>query len=119
MARIRNHLIPPDLQARLGRDEFPGHGYNQFLLEGNWISVAATFDADLCNRLRVPIAEFNGRNDAMLPAQSLDGRLYIEYLEFYGHFADLPLNFITERTSKIWGWEKRAWKSPEEDTGFP
>jgi len=119
LARIRNHCIPLDLETRLGRNEFPGHGYNQFLLDGHWISAAATFDAALCNRLRVPIVEFNGRNDAMLPAQSLDGGPYIEYIEYYRHFADLPLDFITERTSKIWGWEKRAWKSPEDDTGFP
>ena len=119
LARIRNHRMPPGLQDRLGRNEFPGHGYNQFLLDGHWISVAATFDAALCSRLSVPIVEFNGRSDAMLPAQSLDGGPYIEYIEYYGHFADLPLDFITERTSKIWGWGKRAWRRPEDDTGFP
>ena len=119
LARIRNHRMPPGLQDRLGRNEFPGHGYNQFFLDGRWISVAATFDAGLCNRLRVPIVEFDGRNDALLPAQSLDGGHYIEYIEYYGHFADLPLDFITERTSKIWGWDKRAWRRPEDDTGFP
>jgi transglutaminase-like putative cysteine protease len=77
LARIRNHRLPADLQARLGRNEFPGHGYNQFLLDGNWISAAPTFDAGLCNRLKVPVVEFDGRNDALLPAQSLDGGPYI------------------------------------------
>ncbi|MBN1664427.1 MAG: transglutaminase domain-containing protein [Deltaproteobacteria bacterium] len=48
LARIRNHRIPAGLQARLGRNEFPGHGYNQFLLDGQWVSAAATFDAVLC-----------------------------------------------------------------------
>ena len=118
-ARIRNHRIPPALQARLGRNEFPGHGYNQFFLEGRWISAAATFDASLCNQINVPVVEFNGREDALLPAQTLEGKPYIEYIEHYGHFADLPLDFITERTSKIWGRDKRAWKRPEDDTGFP
>ena len=118
-ARIRNHRIPPALQARLGRNEFPGHGYNQFFLEGRWISAAATFDAGLCNQIKVPVVEFTGREDAMLPTQTLEGKPYIEYIEHYGHFADLPLDFITERTSKIWGWDKRAWKRPEDDTGFP
>ncbi|MBN1664437.1 MAG: transglutaminase domain-containing protein [Deltaproteobacteria bacterium] len=119
LARIRNHRIPADLQARLGRNEFPGHGYNQFLLDGQWVSAAATFDAALCKRIGVPVVEFDGRNDAMLPAKALDGGPYIEYLEHYGYFADLPLAFITERTSKIWGRDKRAWKRPEDDTGFP
>jgi len=119
LARIRNHRIPPSLHARLGRNEFPAHGYNQFLLDGCWISAAATFDAALCGRVGVPVVEFDGRNDAMLPSRALDGGLYIEYLEHYGFFADLPLDFITERTSKIWGRDKRAWKRPEDDTGFP
>ena len=119
LARIRNHRIPPALQARLGRNEFPGHGYNQFILEGQWVSAAATFDMALCEQIRVPVVEFTGVKDAMLPAQTLDGKPYIEYIEHYGHFADLPLEFITERTSKIWGWDKRAWKRPEDDTGFP
>ena len=70
-------------------------------------------------RIGVPVVEFDGRNDAMLPAKALDGGPYIEYLEHYGYFADLPLAFITERTSKIWGRDKRAWKRPEDDTGFP
>jgi len=55
----------------------------------------------------------------MLPDRALDGSPYIEYLEHYGYFADLPLDFITERTSKIWGRDKRSWLRPEDDTGFP
>jgi len=67
----------------------------------------------------VPTVDFDGTGDAVLPAQALDGSPYIEYLEHYGHFADLPLDFITARTSKIWGKDKRSWLRPEDDTGFP
>jgi transglutaminase-like putative cysteine protease len=119
LARIRNHRVPPKIRERLGRDVFPGHGYNQFFLDGRWVSAAATFDAALCARVGVPVVAFDGQNDAMLPAKALDGGPYIEYLERYGHFADLPLDFITARTSKIWGQDKRAWMRPEDDTGFP
>lgn len=119
LARIRNHRVPPALQARLGRNEFPGHGYNQFFIDDRWVSAAATFDAALCARIGVPVVEFDGSIDAILPATALDGGPYIEYLESYGNFADLPLDFITERTSKIWGREKRSWLRPEDDTGFP
>jgi hypothetical protein len=55
----------------------------------------------------------------MLPDKALDGGPYIEYVERYGTFDDLPLAFITERTSKIWGKDKRSWLRPEDDTGFP
>ncbi|MBW2699516.1 MAG: transglutaminase family protein [Deltaproteobacteria bacterium] len=119
LTEIRNHRIPAKLFERLGRNVFPGHAYNQFHLDGRWISAAATFDAGLCARVGVPTVEFNGEQDAMLPSKALDGSPYIEYLEHFGHFADLPLAFITERTAKIWGADKRSWQSPEDDTGYP
>ena len=119
LARIRNHRVPPKIRERLGRNEFPGHGYNQFLFDEQWVTAAATFDAKLCSRVGVPPVEFDGRNDAMLPDRALDGGPYIEYVERYGTFDDLPLGFITERTSKIWGKDKRSWLRPEDDTGFP
>jgi transglutaminase-like putative cysteine protease len=119
LARIRNHRVPPKIRERLGRNEFPGHGYNQFLLDGRWVTAAATFDAGLCKRVGVPVVEFDGQNDAILPDKAMDGTPYIEYVERYGTFDDLPLDFITERTSKIWGKDKRSWLRPEDDTGFP
>ncbi len=119
LAHIRNHRLPPRLKERLGRDDFPAHGYDQFHLDGHWVSVAATFDMALCVRSGVPVVEFDGRNDAVLPARALDGGPYIEYLHQHGHFADLPLDFITARTSLTWGADKHAWLSREEDTGYP
>ena len=119
LTEIRNHRIPAKLFERLGRNVFPGHAYNQFYLDGRWISAAATFDAGLCARGGVPTVDFDGEQDAMLPSKALDGSPYIEYLEHFGYFDDLPLDFITERTSRIWGADKRSWKSPEDDTGYP
>ncbi len=119
LAHIRNHRVPAGLQARLGTNEFPCHGYDQFLLDGRWVSAAPTFDADLCARVGVPVVQFDGHADALLPARALDGGPYIEYLEHHGHFVDLPLDFITSRTGKIWGRDKRAWLRPEDDTGSP
>ena len=119
LTEIRNHRIPAKLFERLGRNVFPGHAYNQFHLDGRWISAAATFDAKLCARVGVPTVDFDGTKDAILPATALDGSPYIEYLEDFGYFADLPLDFITERTSKVWGPDKRSWQSPKDDTGFP
>ena len=119
LARIRNHRVPLALQARLGTDEFPCHGYAQLRLHDAWVSVAPTFDAALCARVGVPRVDFDGRTEALLPARALDGGPYIEYLEQHGTYADLPLDFIVAHTAKIWGRDKRAWLRPEDDTGFP
>ncbi len=119
MAEIRNFRVPAALRQRIGRDVFPGHAYNQFFLDGRWISAAATFHRDLCRQVEVPVVDFDGMHDALLPARALDGGPYIEYVQHLGFFDDLPLDFITQRTSKIWGADKRAWLRPEDDTGFP
>lgn len=114
LARIRNHRVPEKLYARTGTRVFPAHGFNQFHLRGRWVSAAATFDRRLCEQAGVPIVEFDGTRDALLPERALDGGAYIQYLEHYDPQADLPLDWIVRRTSKIWGGDKRAWLTPKD-----
>jgi len=92
-----------------GTKIFPRHGYDQFHLNGEWVSMAATFDKELCLTNGLPTVEFDGSHDAILPATDLTGNLYIEYMEVYQPQADLPLEWITRETSRIWGAEKRSW----------
>jgi transglutaminase-like putative cysteine protease len=73
LARIRNHRVPEKLRVRLGTDIFPGHGYDQLFIDGRWVWVAATFDAGLCAQVGVPVVDFDGQNDALLPSRALDG----------------------------------------------
>jgi transglutaminase-like putative cysteine protease len=113
-ARIRNQRVPEKLYARTKTRVFPAHGFNQFHLEGRWVSAAATFDSRLCEKVGVEVVKFDGTGDALLPQRALDGGPYIEYLEHFDPTADLPLEWIVERTSKIWGIDKRAWISPRE-----
>jgi len=117
-AKIRNHRAPAQLKERLGTDIFPRHGYDQFYLGDRWVSVAATFDRELCQRNGLPTVEFNGVDDAVLPDKDLDGNPYIEYLQMYKPRADLPLPWITQATSRIWGSDKRPWLSKAEAKGW-
>ena len=71
--------------------------------------MAATFDKELCLKNGLPAVEFDGTHDAILPEIDLAGNPYIKYLEVYQPQADLPLEWITKETSRIWGAEKRAW----------
>jgi len=112
-AKIQNHRISDNLFERLGTKVFPRHGYNQFYLDGRWVSAAATFDRDLCKRGGLPTVEFDGYHDALLPTRDLAGNPYIEYLKDYGPESDLPLEWIIAETAKIWGKEKRAWITRE------
>ncbi|MCD6567532.1 MAG: transglutaminase family protein [Dehalococcoidia bacterium] len=112
-AKIRNHRTPAHLMERTGTDVFPGHGYNQFYLHGEWINATATFDRELCLRMGFPMVEFDGTRHATLPTTDLKGNPFIEYLEVYPPRADVPLEWIAERVSLIWGANKRAWLNKE------
>ncbi len=106
-AKIKNHSIPPQVVQKLGTNTFPRHGYNQFFLNGRWISAAATFDKKLCRKNGLPTVEFDGKSDSVLPEKTLNGAPYIEYLEKFPPKSDLPFEWIVERTSKVVGPDKR------------
>ena len=112
-AKIKNHRLPAHLIERIGTNILPRHGYNQFFLNGKWISAAATFDRELCKKNGFRTVEFDGIHDATLPKLDLNGHPHIEYLEKYCPQADLPLEWIAKEVSRMWGPGKRAWLSEE------
>jgi len=116
-AKIKNHRVPAHLLEQLGTNIFPRHGYNQIFLNGKWISAAATFHQELCQKNELRTVEFDGIRDAILPQTDLNDNLHIEYLEKYSPQADLPLEWVTKEVSKLFGPEKRAWLSEEDSRG--
>ena len=117
-AKIKNYRLAAHLIERSGTNVNPGHGYNQFFLDGRWVSAAATFDRELCKKNRFRTVEFDGMLDSVLPETDLDGNPHIEYLEKCGPQADLPMEWIREEISKRWGSEKRAWLSEEDSKEY-
>ncbi|MBW1706480.1 MAG: transglutaminase domain-containing protein [Deltaproteobacteria bacterium] len=108
-AKIRNHRVPAHIVQQLKGNIFPRHGYNQFFLNGKWVSAAATFDKGLCEKNGLPTVEFDGRTDAILPERDLKGRPYIEYIEKFPSKDGLPFDWIYAKISKIVGTDKRPW----------
>ena len=95
-AKIKNHRLPTDLREQWGTNIFGCHGYNQIFLNGKWISAAATFDRNSCERNGLQTIEFDGIYDAILSQTDLNGNPHIEYLERYSPQADLPMEWIRE-----------------------
>jgi len=108
-AKIKNHRVPEHIVRQLKINIFPRHGYNQLFLNGKWVSAAATFDKDLCDKNGLPTVEFDGETDAVLPETELKGRPYIEYIEKFPPKDDLPFDWIYQRISKFVGTDKRPW----------
>ncbi|KUG03013.1 transglutaminase-like domain [hydrocarbon metagenome] len=109
LTSIRNHKSPPEAVEMMGTNIFFPHVYNHIYLNRSWVKAAPTFDYDICERIGVAAVEFDGINDAILPRQDLAGGLYIEYLEEYGVFADVPWKLISEIGYKIYGDNMRSW----------
>lgn len=114
-ARIRNNKVPDKIVAMTGTNIFPRHGYTQFFLDNRWVSVAPTFDKGLCEKINAPAVEWDGKGDAILPGKDLDGVDYIEYIEKFGSYGDLPFDWIVNETSKTVGKDKRPWLKREDN----
>ena len=110
-AAIRNHTVPQKVLALTGDNIFPRHGYNEFLINETWVSAAATFNRALCEKRGLPTVEFNGIENALLPSTDAEGNPYIEYVEKFGYFDDLPFGWIREKISEKVGNDKRPWLS--------
>ena len=108
-AKIKNHKVSERVHEVLGTAIFPRHGYNQFFLNGKWVSATAAFDRALCEKNILPTVEFNGREDALLPEKTLRGEPYIEYLKKFTPREDLPLDWIVRKVSRMVGSDKRPW----------
>ena len=115
-AKIKNHRVPAHIIRQIKVNTFPRHGYNQFFLNGKWVSAAATFDRVLCDKNGLPRVEFDGETDAILPDKDLEGRPYIEYIEKFPPREDLPFDWIVAKISKIVGKDKRPWLEKTDET---
>lgn len=110
-AAIKNNTVPQKIVDLTGDNIFPRHGYNEFLIDATWVSAAATFNKALCAKKDLPVVEFNGKENAMLPSVTNEGNPYIEYVEKFGSFDDLPFEWIREKVSQKVGNDKRPWLS--------
>ncbi len=107
-ADVKNHLATRQLLEHMGSDRFVYHGYNQFRLEGRWVSAAATFNRQLCARHRVDPLDFDGRHDAVLQPYNRHKQQFMEYLCYHGTFSDVPLDRILAAWKEAYGKERVA-----------
>jgi len=109
-ADLRNRLIPDDLRAAMRTDVFVFHGYVEAFLEGGWRKATPSFDPQTCRRRGIRPVEFDGRSDALLHRESVDGRLQFEYLRDRGVYDDLPFEEILDVLVRTYPhYEPKTW----------
>jgi len=95
-AIIRNPLASEKVKKLMRGDLFVSHGYDELFINGRWIKAAPTFDRILSRKNNLVLVEFDGVNDALLPAHDLDGRPHIEYVLDRGDYDDLPFDEVID-----------------------
>jgi transglutaminase-like putative cysteine protease len=117
-ATVRNHLATRQLVDFLGSDLFVYHGFVEFFLEGKWVKATPAFNSELCGRHRVSPLEFNGREDSLFQAYNSENQKFMEYLEYYGTGADIPVDHIVKAWEKTYGRDRvKNWIKKFEEIG--
>ncbi len=105
-ANVRNHLATRQLLEFMGTDVFVYHAFTEFFLEGKWVKATPAFNRELCERHGVAPLEFNGKEDSIFQPYNSENRKFMEYLEFLGSFADIPVAQIVDAFEKTYGRDR-------------
>ena len=105
-ADVRNHLATKQLLDFIGSNLFVYHGFVEFYLEGKWVKATPAFNSSLCRRHNVSPLEFNGREDSLFQAYNLENKKFMEYVKFYGIYADIPVDQIVAAWKKAYGQDR-------------
>jgi transglutaminase-like putative cysteine protease len=102
-ATVRNHLATERLIEYLGSDLFVYHGFTEFFLDGKWVKATPAFNIELCRKHHVIPLDFNGREDSIFHEYNADKKQFMEYVEYHGSYADIPLETILSEWRKTYG----------------
>lgn len=96
LAKVKNHISAERLIEKFGTDELAPHGYTSSYINDKWTKASPIFDKNLCKYLNVDTLEYNGSEDSIFQEFSKSGKKFMEYVEDYGAYADVPIEYIFE-----------------------
>jgi transglutaminase-like putative cysteine protease len=94
LAKVRNHIGVERLVEKFGSNELTNHGMVNVYLDGKWLKLSPAFNASICQLFNVAPLDFDGENDSILQEFNSEGNLFMEYVEDYGHFEDVPVEYM-------------------------
>ena len=97
LARVRNHLATEKLERRLGTDVLVPHGYAAHWNGERWVKSTPVFNRELCDRLGTEPLEWSAEEDSLFQSTAREGAQFMEYLDDYGLFSEVPLGFLREK----------------------
>ncbi len=90
---VQNHIGVDKLEHYLQRKEIVFHGYAEVFLDGKWVKCTPAFDRRICAINRLEPLNWNGCDDSLFQAFSGEQK-FMEYLHFYGEFAEIPFDLM-------------------------
>lgn len=94
LAKVKNHIAVDRLTEKFGTNELTPHGMVDVYLNNKWVKATPAFNQELCKMTGVEPLEFNGSKDSIFQEYNQEGKTFMEYLDDYGSFDDVPFEFI-------------------------
>ncbi len=103
MVDIINHKINPKIIELMRTNVFHCHGISEILINGTWLKLTPVFDkATALKAGFVPLIEYDGSNDALFASHDKEGNAFVEYVEDYGTYSELPIKQIIEIFTRVY-----------------
>ncbi len=94
LAKVSNHIATERLEEKLGTNELAPHGLVDVYYNRQWRKCLPAFNKELCDIYNVDVLDFDGTEDSVLQEYNKDHKKFMTYLKDYGHFRDVPLEYI-------------------------
>lgn len=96
LASVRNHIATEKFEDYLESNVLVPHGYVEIWLDEKWVKVTPAFNKALCEKLKVDTLEFDGETEALFQEYNHAGGKFMEYLDEFGAFANVPIDYMLE-----------------------
>lgn len=94
LGKVKNHIAVERLTEKFGSNELTPHGMVNVHLNNKWLKMSPAFNKSLCEKLNVEPLGFDGENNSFLQQFNSEGSRFMEYIDYYGYFEDVPLDFM-------------------------
>lgn len=115
LAKVKNHIGIERLIEKFGSNELTNHGMVNAYINGKWLKMSPAFNTSLCKMFNVDPLEFDGENDSVLQEFNREGKTFMEYIEDYGHFSDVPVAFMIKNAKEHY---PHIFDTPKNQTEF-
>lgn len=100
---VRNHIGVDKFIDIIKTDVLTFHACTDIYLNEKWVKATPAFNKTLCEKIGVPVLEFDGRNDSIFQQFDDKGNQFMEYLYDFGTFHDIPHDMFVAQLKKHYG----------------